>query len=168
MNGSEITQGAAANRNGGMVEQALMPIFLGCGFKIFSEKEVKNNPTLIDGLNKYILTNVGYVSIYGSNKSRTEYLIVYIDRRIRVEVKFQASAGSVDEKYPYMMLNGIYAYPEKEVIFLVDGGGYKQGARKWLQDQIDNDWLEYKSTGKSIKLMNIGEFIAYFTKEFSR
>lgn len=93
-------------------------------------------------------------------------MIVHNNRRVRVEVKFQASAGSVDEKYPYMLLNGIYAYPESEVIFLVDGGGYKPGARKWLQDQIDNDWLEYKEAGKDIKLMNLGEFIAYFTKEF--
>lgn len=166
MSGTGITQGAAANRNGRTVEQALMPIFQGCGFDIFSEKDVKNNPALISGLGKYILTNVGYISIYGSDKSRTEYLIVHNNRRVRVEVKFQASAGSVDEKYPYMLLNGIYAYPESEVIFLVDGGGYKPGARKWLQDQIDNDWLEYKEAGKDIKLMNLGEFIAYFTKEF--
>ena len=51
-------------------------------------------------------------------------------RTVRVEAKWQQAAGSVDEKYPYMLLNGIYQYPEKEIIFVVDGGGYKPGARR--------------------------------------
>lgn len=73
----------------------------------------------------------------------------------------------LDEKYPYMLLNGIYQYPEKEIIFVVDGGGYKPGARKWLQDQIDNDWLQYKELQhKSIQLMTIAEFVAWFNREF--
>ena len=166
MKQSEITQGAAANRNGKMVEESLVPIFRRDGFDIFSEKSVLQYPETLCGLDKYILTDVKYTSIYGSDKSRTEYLIVYYDRRIRVEVKFQVSNGSVDEKYPYVLLNAIDAFPENEVILIVDGGGYKPGARQWLQDKIDEDWLQFREKGKNIKLMTVSEFISYFSREF--
>ena len=66
-----------------------------------------------------------------------------------------------------MLLNGIYAYPEKEIIFVIDGGGYKPGALKWLKKSIENNWLDFKQNGKDIKLMNIAEFINWFNHEFS-
>jgi hypothetical protein len=66
-----------------------------------------------------------------------------------------------------MLLNGIYQYPESEIIFVVDGGGYKPGARKWLEDHIKENWLDYKSKGKDIKLMSIVEFANWFNHEFN-
>ena len=151
-----------------MVEQALIPVFQNCGFPIYSERDVQMNPSLIEGLSRFILTNVSYTSIYGSSHSRTEYLIIYYNRAIRVEVKFQVSNGSVDEKYPYMLLNAIYAFPESEVVLIIDGGGYKEGARQWVQNMIDGDWLGFREMGKNIILMNIGEFITWFTLNFGR
>ena len=158
--------GAIANRNGTAIEESLIPFFQRLNFRIFFEKDIKKNPLLLNNLDKYILRDVKYKSIYGSNRCKTEYLIVDKERRVRVEMKFQVSAGSVDEKYPYMLLNAIEAYPEKEIIFVVDGGGYKIGALNWLREHIDNNWLNYKEKGKDIKLMNIGEFNTYFIKEF--
>lgn len=51
-----------------------------------------------------------------------------------IEAKWQQSGGSVDEKYPYLLLNirNCYCYP---TILLLDGGGYKKGAEKWIRDQ---------------------------------
>jgi len=98
---------------------------------------------------------------------RTEFVIVDGCRRIRVEAKYQSAPGSVDEKYPYMLLNGIYNYPESEIIFVVDGGGYKPGARRWLENSINNNWLDYRSEGRDIKLMTIAEFAGWFNREFS-
>ena len=164
----QISQGAAANRNGAIVEQMLIPAFTRCGFPVYSERQIQMHPELVTNCNRYVMTNASYTSIYGSTRSRTEYLIIHVDRQIRVEVKFQVSNGSVDEKYPYMLLNAIYAYPEKEVVFIVDGGGYKDGAREWLQCQIDNNWLNYRGMGKDIKLMTIVEFVTWFTREFGR
>ena len=166
MDAAKISQGGAANRNGKAVERALLPVFAGCSFTVLSAKDAEKHPDKVNGISRYVLTNVPYVSIYGSKSSKTEYVICAENRRIRVELKFQATSGSVDEKYPYMLLNGIYAYPEKEVIFLVDGGGYKAGARQWLQAQIDGNWLDYKGMGKDIQLINLGEFIVWFMKEF--
>ena len=161
-----ISQGAQANLNGKVFENMMIPIFEANSFKVFSEKEVKKKPQLIEGLDKYVLKNVFYETIYGEG-GKTEFVIVIGERRIRVEAKYQSAAGSVDEKYPYMLLNGIYKYPEKEIIFVVDGGGYKPGARKWLDDHIKDNWLDYKSSGRDIKLMNIMEFVKWFNHEFA-
>ena len=99
-------------------------------------------------------------------KVAKQFVIVVGARKIRIEVKHQSVVGSVDEKYSYMLLNAIYQYPEKEIIFIVDGEGYKPGARKWLETSIKNNWLNFKKRGKGIKLMTITEFMNWFNHEF--
>ena len=159
-----ISQGAQANLNGKVFENMMIPLFQANGFKVFSQTELKKIKT--SNISRYVIRNAPYTTIY-EEVGRTEFLIVDEDRRIRVEAKYQASQGSVDEKYPYMLLNGIYAYPEKEIIFVIDGGGYKPGALKWLKKSIEGNWLDFKQNGKDIKLMNIAEFINWFNHEFS-
>ena len=162
-----ITQGAQANLNGKVFEDMLVPIFKANGFEVFYESEFKKKfPDGKVDFDRYILKNASYVTIYNES-GKTEFVIVAGTRRVRVETKYQASAGSVDEKYPYMLLNGIYQYPENEVIFVVDGGGYKAGAREWLQQHIDDNWLDYKAMGKKIQLMKIADFVNWFNHEFS-
>lgn len=164
---AEKKQGTQANLNGKVVEQMLEPIFKNNGFEVFDFATVSKKTTLIEDVEKYILRSVPFKTVYNSD-GRTEFVIVdkTTKRRIRVESKYQAAAGSVDEKYPYMFLNAVYQYPENEVIFIVDGDGYKPGARQWLQDSIDSNWLDYKGRGKSIRLMKISEFINWFNHEF--
>lgn len=164
-----ITQGAQANLNGKVFEEMMIPIFKANGFEIFNESQLNKDKKLqehLSSIDKYVIKNASYITIYNEG-GRTEFLIIYKERKIRVEAKYQASPGSVDEKYPYMLLNGIYKYPEKEVIFVVDGGGYKIGALAWLREQINNNWLDYKQKGKNIKLMSIVEFVNWFNHEFS-
>ena len=160
-----ITQGAQANLNGKVFESMMLSIFQENDFKVFQQSELKKVNT--DDWSRYVIRNAQYTTIY-EEVGRTEFVIVEADRRIRVEAKYQAAQGSVDEKYPYMLLNGIYAYPEKEIIFVVDGGGYKPGARKWLEKNIKDNWLDFKKTGKDIKLMTIVEFINWFNHEFKK
>ena len=166
--GERVNQGERANRNGKILEDTVIPALERNGYAIFMNSAVEKKPELIYELDKYVLKNVPYVTIYNSD-GRTELVIVnkVKDRCIRVEMKYQMFAGSVDEKYPYMFLNAIYKYPEKEIIFLVDGGGYKPGAREWIQKMIDSNWLDYKSRGKEILLMNLSEFIIFVNSELS-
>jgi hypothetical protein len=42
---------------------------------------------------------------------------------VRIECKWQQSAGSVDEKLPYLYLNAIESMPEDHVIIVYGGGG---------------------------------------------
>lgn len=66
-----------------------------------------------------------------------------------IESKWQQTAGSVDEKYPYLVEN-INKLPYKTLI-VIDGGGYKKGAEEWLRKQ-QNDKLQ---------VMNIVEFLKW-------
>lgn len=127
---NKITQGAMANKNGRTVENMMIPLFEASGFKIVKPKEVKSNIG-----KRYVIKNAPYRTIY-DHPGKTEFVIVDGERSIRIESKYQSSSGSVDEKFPYMFLNAIYSYPEKEVIFVVDGGGYKIGGKEWLKNQI--------------------------------
>jgi hypothetical protein len=52
-----------------------------------------------------------------------------------IEVKWQEVKGSVDEKYPYLVLNINTRFPYKAIV-LLDGGGYKPGAEAWLRRQV--------------------------------
>lgn len=167
MEEKKVSQGAAAVRNGQAAEKSILPVLGSCGFDIFTETQVEKQPELVKGKDRYILKNSKYTSIYGNPNCRTEYVIVDKGRRVRVEVRFQSVAGSVDEKMPYMLLNAIMAYPEKEVVLVVDGNGYRSTSRQWVQDRLDENWLDYKSKGKDIKLVSIGDFLSWVSKEFA-
>ena len=124
----------------------------------------KNNDEI---LSRYFVTNAPYTTIFGETAA-SSFLIVDEYRKIRIEACILSTDNDNDEDFPYMLLNGIYAYPEKEIIFVVDGGGYKPGARKWLEKNIKDNWLDFKKTGKDIKLMTIVEFINWFNHEFKK
>ena len=160
--------GSLANLNGHSFENSMIPLFKAHGFKVIQNNQLTHNPNIVHNIDKYVIRNAPFITIY-NQRGKTEFVIHDItqNRAIRVEDKWQQSAGSVDEKYPYMLLNGIYRYPEHEIIFVVDGGGYKPGARLWLQNAIDNNWLDFKGKEhKSITLMTISEFITWFNREF--
>lgn len=57
---------------------------------------------------------------------------------IVIELKWQQSQGSVDEKFPYLVLNiqQRYFYP---VVVIADGGGQRPGALQWLRNQVGNN-----------------------------
>lgn len=157
-----ISQGARANLNGRVFEKICIPIFKEHGFEVLNQKEwiKKGCPR-----NKVVVQQMRFTTIY-NHDGKTEFVLFIDNRSIRIENKWQESAGSVDEKFPYMLLNAIEQYPEKEVILIVDGNGYKPGARQWLQDKIDENWLNYKERGKNIKLFTISQFLQWFNKEF--
>jgi hypothetical protein len=78
-------------------------------------------------------------SIYGSLR-KCDFLVmnqVKFPDGLIIECKWQESAGSVDEKYPFVMLNitkiGV------STIVLIDGDGYKKQAFDWLKKQVSSD-----------------------------
>lgn len=68
-----------------------------------------------------------------------------------IESKWQQSSGSVDEKYPFLVLNIKEKFPCPAII-VIDGGGYKPGAEKWLRSQVDK---------KLLNVFNIREYITW-------
>ena len=161
------SQGAQANLNGHVVERMLIPLFEANNFKVVDfpvYQRAISSPVQLTNMPRVAVKNYPFNSIYNTN-GKTEFVIIANNRRIRVESKYQSTPGSVDEKFPYMLLNAIFAYPEKEVILIVDGGGYKEGARNWLQQMINNDWQNFSSQGKQISLMTIAEFVSWFNHQ---
>ncbi len=79
------------------------------------------------------------MSIY-ETKRKCDFLVINKDKfpdGLIIECKWQQSAGSVDEKYPFTLFN-IYKIGVPTIIILA-GGGYKPAALKWLKDQVNPD-----------------------------
>ena len=59
-----------------------------------------------------------------------------------------------DEKYPYTVQNikELSLYP---AIILLDGEGYKGGAKEWLKKQIDKKLLGVFNIGEFTKWVNL-------------
>lgn len=86
--------------------------------------------------------NVGK-GIYG--KKRFVDLILYHPvlhpACLCVQCKWQASGGSVEEKFPYEVES--IAKGKYSTIFVLDGGGYSLGSRQWLESQAGRRKLKY-------------------------
>ena len=76
-------------------------------------------------------------SIYGTAQY-CDFITYHPERwpdNLIIESKWQQSGGSVDEKYPYLVLNIQIQY-QCPTILVLDGGGYKQGAESWIRSQV--------------------------------
>lgn len=72
-----------------------------------------------------------------------------------IESKWQQVGGSVDEKYPYLVLNIQTRYPHPTIL-LLDGGGYKAGAERWIRNQAGH--------GNLREVYNMQQFQAWANK----
>lgn len=70
---------------------------------------------------------------------------------LAIEVKWQQSPGSVDEKFPYLVLNIQHCYP-CPVVVVADGGGQRPGALQWLREQV---------SGNLLGVFSLAEFLAW-------
>ena len=99
------------------------------------------------------------MSIYETPR-KCDFLVLNKDKfpdGLIIECKWQHSKGSVDEKYPFALFN-IFKIGVPTII-LLDGGGYKPAAMKWLKDQVD----EKRAL---IGVHNMTEFQALVNKNF--
>lgn len=71
---------------------------------------------------------------------QADFLVHNIDEfadGLVIESKWQDTAGTADEKFPYLVANiraGRYGRP---VIVVISGGGCRPGAERWLREQVD-------------------------------
>lgn len=133
-----LTQGGEANRTGKVLENEVER-FLDVEFNIFPVnyktyfEEAIVEPENARGI---LLKNVPYTNIYGG-KGRGEFLLsVNGKTEARIECRFQQSPGSVDEKFPYLFETAV-AFEERIVILIVEGDGYKNGAKEWLKSKCE-------------------------------
>jgi hypothetical protein len=158
------TQGNIANSSGNVLEQAVVSTFKTKGFEVVKYREWEKHPERYS--HELLLENVPFETIYGHN-GNTEFLLKSqeYDLEIRIECKWQQSAGSVDEKFPYLYLNCVHAMPEKDIIIIVEGGGYKEGALQWLKNAAEQG-LYQESEKKNIQVVSLVEFLTWVNKSF--
>ena len=138
-----MKQGTKANKSGLRLEDKVENIILDnleVVARKYSKTEIRKN---------VLLKHVPYTNIYGNTRCRSEFLLCYKSRKIRIECKFQESAGSVDEKLPYLFMNFTKSIPEEEAIIVIEGNGFKKGAKEWLRK---------KCAGTKVSVMNLEEF----------
>ncbi|MBU2445683.1 MAG: 4-diphosphocytidyl-2C-methyl-D-erythritol kinase [Bacteroidetes bacterium] len=150
-----------ATSSGNLLEQTVKTICRQKGFKIEKYKDWKKKPEKYG--NELLLTDVPYDTIY-KHTGKTEFLLKSsrYNLEIRIECKWQQVSGSVDEKLPYLYLNSIEAMPEKHIVIVIDGKGWKTGAIPWLKEAAANRlYTTSASTGKKIEILSLTEFMAW-------
>lgn len=60
-------------------------------------------------------------------------------RALILESKWQQSSGSVDEKFPFLVLT--IKESRLDTVVVLGGGGYSAGAERWLRRQAGKDCL---------------------------
>jgi hypothetical protein len=161
-----MKKGAKTNITGNQLEMTVKTVLTAKGFEIVPYSEwIKNTGNYG---NELLLSNAPFTTIYG-HKGKTEFLLKSekYEMDIRIECKWQQVAGSVDEKLPYLYLNAIEAMPEKEIIILIDGDGWKAGAIQWLKESIEgNKYTNVFNHGKNIRVFSIAEFFKWVNNTF--
>lgn len=146
-------QGKQANFNGKMFEEQIISIIRGAGYlQIDSDEECIFNQGQYFITQYYMGKSVYNTSLYADV---ILYNSVKYPRKLAIEMKWQQTPGSVDEKYPYLVLNikETFQFPS---IIVIDGGGYKQGAINWLKCQKDDKLIEVFNLSGFLKWANSG------------
>jgi hypothetical protein len=113
---------------------------------------VGNNGDIFE--RRFLLRNVPYTNLYGGpSRSEFVYRDFYNEIDIRIECRWQEVPGSVDEKFPYLLLNARHAMPESEVWLIVDGSGARQRAINWFRGAA----ADYSTDGKIIRALTLPE-----------
>lgn len=74
-----------------------------------------------------------------------------LPKGLAIEVKWQQSTGSVDEKFPYLVHNIKECYPCPALV-IADGGGQRPGALHWMRGQAG---------GNLLAVFSLAEFMAW-------
>ena len=171
------TQGGKANKSGKILEQQVTNALSLHGFQTIEYKKWVNL-SIFDRRGRKLIFNAPYTSIYAAvgqlagrdvRVSRSEFIISddATDTFCRVECKWQAVSGSVDEKLPYVYLNAIESWDEDEIIILIDGKGWKENAIAWLKDAVDKRKWRPSEDNRNIYVFNLGEFIQWSQVRFN-
>lgn len=114
---------------------------------IFSFKQIDN----------FLFEDYPFETVYGT-KGRSEFLLrapQFMDDT-RIECKWQQVGGTVDEKYPYLLLN-MEKCPENDIIIIYGGGGYREEAIGWMQTQAEK-------MSKNVRIYSTDDALVWINK----
>lgn len=160
-------QGGRANHTGKKLEDFVESTLAGDGFEIVTYPEWQKDQQAYGP--EVLVKHVPFTGLYGG-RGFSEFVIhsQRIDPApIRIECKWQQSQGSVDEKLPFTYLNAIDGHPEPWVILLVDGGGFREGAKNWLREAAaERRYIPEDRPEKRIQVMNLSDFLTWANQTF--
>jgi PD-(D/E)XK nuclease superfamily protein len=154
-----MTQGYEANHSGKFLEDIVQREFSARGFLFRSHGDDAGNLDMFS--RRIVLRNVPYRCIYEC-QSRSEFVVTDGSRKIRIECRWQEVAGSVDEKFPFLLRNAIERMPEHEILILLGGDGARPKSISWLKMEAS------RVLSKKIYVLNINEFPRWVRDEFMR
>lgn len=163
-----MEKGTKSNISGNQLEVAVKTVLTGKGFDLVNYRVWEKSKDKYG--DELLLENAPFTTVY-EHKGNTEFLLISkkYNLNIRIECKWQQVAGSVDEKLPYLYLNTIEAMPEKSIMILIDGGGWKAGALKWLKDAVkQKKYTTEENNDKKIYVFSLTEFFTWANKTFNR
>jgi hypothetical protein len=129
-----VNQGRRANETGNAAERAVYDMLVGKKYRV--KKQV------VVGTNEY------------EGTIKVDFFVSGIpgyENGLIIEVKWQAEPGSVDEKFPYLVMNIKKHYPCPAMV-VIGGGGCRAGAERYLRAQVG---------GRLIKVFNLEEFLKW-------
>ena len=130
-------QGTFANQTGSSLEQYINTMLHDKGYTFVEKKKFMDATYLPQPV--YTRQFPIAKSIYDT-QLYCDFLLYHPDKHpncLIIESKWQQAGGSVDEKFPFLVMNIREKYPYATIIVL-DGGGYKKKADEWLRKQVDN------------------------------
>ena len=135
-----MAKGARANRRGRTLENSVRDLLS----EEYEHVSAMRFFALRD-LNQPIFAEQCFIGrdIYGKNR-RVDFILYHPQRWphcLVIQCKWQASRGSVEEKYPYEVLS--IQMNEFDTIIVLDGGGYSGGAESWLKGQAGKNKLRH-------------------------
>lgn len=135
-----MARGVRANRRGRTLENAINDLL--------AEEYERVTPVRFFALRELrqpIFAEQCYTGrdIYGKNR-RVDFILYHPQRWpecLVIQCKWQASTGSIEEKYPFEVLS--IQMNEFATIIVLDGNGYSKGSEAWLKGQAGKNKLLY-------------------------
>ncbi|MGB9179624.1 MAG: PD-(D/E)XK nuclease superfamily protein [Pyrinomonadaceae bacterium] len=132
----KATQGGRAVKTGNALERVVLHALNDNHYTFFPPKQFLPACCLPQPL--YTKQIYAMEGIYGY-MLRHDFMLYHPEKwpnKLIIECKWQQGRGSVDEKYPYNVLNIQEKYSCPAVI-LLDGAGFRSGAGAWLRSKVD-------------------------------
>ena len=127
------SQGAQANFTGNRLERFIEHSLVDCGFAKVADKIALTNSMGVFARPSYASQVKIGLTIYGTDLV-CDFLLYHPQKwpeGLVIEAKWQQVGGTVDEKYPYFVMN-VWS-SEYATVFVLDGGGYRPGAETWIR-----------------------------------
>lgn len=176
-----MSGGAEANASGLAWEGWVKTVAQRQGFTI-QHYSKRTNCNIPEKERRIIWIQAPYKTIFHvlkkPSKAYSEFVIECAGELVRVECKWQAGAGSVDEKYPFMYLNAVLTIEEPTVVFALGGAYFESGkgaeVKQWLIDACTNppDWfapaVHEKLKKRQLLVHTTNTFEKWFRQKFPK